>query len=354
MNHLCGNKQAYNFIKEWIIKQLETTDKRLSYNNLLFVCGNSGIGKSYSVHKIASEILDLHVVSITSANCASTAELNDLMLKNTSSSMIQVLKNDTRKKIIIIDEFESMMAIDRTINTTLLNILTLQKLKMVPVICIISSDMMKKIGNIKKKCQIIELSEPSDDDILKLIQTLAVNRDIKYLSEVATTSAGNISQAIKKIHDKDESYQQIDKLLNINILYGKKFDRELNRRVVLTDPWIIPLKYHENLIDELQKRRICIAKSHEFYKEFLKTFVLFDQYMFHNSTDIATDIFVSSMYQLHNMQLKKNCISSIDNFTKLLSYMSLQKKNMKKQIEEGDFPLYQVGSYLRRNYMFLK
>ncbi len=352
MDTLCGNHHLYDKIRVWILQQLSLGDERLSYNNLLFVSGNSGIGKTFSIHKIAKDILNLHVVNISSANCGSSAELNDLMLKNTSSSMIQVLTNDTRRKVIIIDEFESIMAIDRTINMTVLNILASKKLRMVPVICIISSEMIKKIGNIKKKCKIVELLEPTNDDIFRLLRNMAPDQDPQYLHEVAMASVGNISQAIKKIHRQDETYHGVDELVNINMLYGKKFDREMNRKILLTDPWIIPLKYHENLISELQRRKISIANSNKFYKDFLKNFILFDQYMFHNKTDIATDIFVSSMHPLYNIQLKKHCISSIDNFTKLLSYMSLQKKNIKKQIEEEDFPLDQVGSYLRRNYMF--
>ena len=152
--NLCGNKKQYAAIKEWILSQYTRNDVKISIDNFLFVTGNSGIGKSFSILRICEE-LELHVVYLTTNNCTSSAELMDNVIKCTTSSMLQVLTNDKRKKILIIDEFESMMAIDRTINTTLLNILIDKKMKSIPIICISSIEIVKKLELSRKNVRLL-------------------------------------------------------------------------------------------------------------------------------------------------------------------------------------------------------
>ena len=50
----------------------------------------------------------------------------------------------------MIDNYESILSIDRTINNTLLNILNSKKNKNISIICICNNDLLKKLGNIKK------------------------------------------------------------------------------------------------------------------------------------------------------------------------------------------------------------
>ena len=47
------------------------------------------------------------------------------------------------------------------------------------------------------------------------------------------------------------------------------------------------------------------------------------------NNEIAIDYFISSIYLLFNFKQKKNTSHNLNNFTKLLSYLSLQKKNNK-------------------------
>lgn len=336
-------------IKEWILAQISTQkNNKLSLNNLVFVSGNSGIGKTHYICKLCED-LGLFVIYLTTNNCSTSEELNDIIFKSITSSIVQVLTNDSKQKIIIIDEFESMMAIDKTINSTLLDILTAGKLKSVPIICISSLEIVKKIGIIKKKCKIIELPNPSNDTILNVLTDLYPDKDTKYLKEIADASNGNISQSIQKIQNKSVSsskqFDDMDENLSINMLYcitPTTFNREHIRRIMLADQWLIPLKFHENLISELQNRAGTIARKNEFYKTFMHNVVTFDTMMNNNSN--AADYFASMIYQLSQLPLKKNSVSKIDNFTKILSYMSLQKKYMKKSYSTK-FPLYQIGNY---------
>lgn len=344
-NGLCGNQERYGYIKEWINKQIDITNSRLSFENFLFVCGNSGIGKTHSILKICEE-LNLFVSYLTTNNCSSSVELKDCIVKNTSSSLIQILTNDTKKKIIIIDEFDSMISLDRTINTTMFNILAEKKYKLVPIICISSLDVVKKIGNIKKKCEIIELGHPTNEDIYCLLKNLNKNISEEMLKNVINKSNNNLYQCMNNISIENSRflYDKTDDIINVNELYGKTYNQEYIVKLLLNDPWLYPLRYHENLINELQNRELTTKRQHEFYKHFMNNIVFFDLLMYNNLIQDACHVFTLMTYNLYKINHKKNKSSDLSNFTKILSYLSLQKKNIKKNYTSV-FPIYQLDSY---------
>lgn len=362
IDELCGNNEQYEEIRVWLQKQLVLQNStKLTIDNLLFVSGNSGIGKTHSIKHIC-KTMNLHMVYISTHNCWSAEELNDLLIKNTSSSMIQVLSNDTKKKVIVIDDFESMMAIDRTINTTLLNILTNGKLKCVPIVCIASCDIVKKVGMLKKKCKIIEIPNPSDDDIIKMLLKSQLKHDdmhqieriekIERIERIVRSCGGNISQCLNKLENLCDD---MDTSVAIGTLYGNNFHRDNIRKLVMTDPWLIPLRFHENLITELKNKKSTIGKNQAFYKKFMYDLLYFDLLIHNNCIELACDYFASIIYFSYTIHPKKNAATNLHNFTKILSYLSLQKKYSKKSYS-SNFPLYQIGNYhtniIGRNFMF--
>jgi len=341
----CGNTDKYNYIIEWINKQISIKNSKLNFNNLLFVCGGSGIGKTHSILKICEE-LNLFVSYITTSNCSSSAELKDCIIKNTTSSLIQVLTNDTKKKIIVIDEFESMISIDRTINATLFNILAENKYKLIPIICISSTDIIKKIGNIKKKCEIIELNTPTHGEIYRVLKYIYKDIPDDVINNVVNNSNSNLNQCINNISLESSAtlYDRTDQVININDLYGKTFNQEYIVKILLIDPWLYPLRFHENLIDELNIRDSTVKKNHELYKTFMHNIVFFDLLMYNNLIQDACYLFTLMTHSLYLIKHKNNKNSELSNFTKILSYLSLQKKNIKKNYISM-FPIYQLDNY---------
>jgi hypothetical protein len=115
-----------------------------------------------------------------------------------------------------------------------------------------------------------------------------------------------------------------------------------------------PLKYHENLQNELNKRKISNTKSKHLYKNFMQNLIIFDKL----PLDIGPDIFTSIIYPISKLPIKSMECDD-ERFTKLLSYMSLQKKYIKESFNscKSDFPLYQLSSYhtniaIRNNMFF--
>ena len=129
-----------DFIKNWIL----TPREKLSLESCLFITGNSGIGKSYAINKLCNE-LDFFIININSFNCYSSKQLTDLLFKSFVSSLIQQLTLNTQKKIIIIDEFETLLSFDSTMNIHLFNFLNTSH-KHIPIICILSNNI--KLGGL--------------------------------------------------------------------------------------------------------------------------------------------------------------------------------------------------------------
>lgn len=328
-------------ISDWIFSSYE--NQKLSFNSCLFISGNSGIGKSYIINKIAND-LELFIINIDSNNCSSSSQLSDLLLKAFVSSLIQILTNNNKKKIIIIDDFDILMAIDNTINICLYNFIlnNQSKLKHIPIIIIINNDLIKKIGEIKKKCKIIELPKMEIDDIYKILliynEKLTFNETIKIIDE----TNGNLANAIKIVNKTN--YNNNDDLIITEDLFGNKYDRNKFKLIILKEQWIIPLNFHENLIIELINNRKGLKKDkEEFYKNFIINFCYFDIFM-NNNNDIGIDFFITSIAGLFKFDLKKNKNKEKGNFTKMLSYLSLQKKNNKNSYK-STFPINQFGNY---------
>jgi hypothetical protein len=311
-----------DYIKNWIIDSYNNT--KLSCKSCLFIMGNSGIGKTYIVNSICVE-LDLFVVNINSFNCGSSKQLVDLLYKSFISSLIQNLTNNTQKKIIIIDEFETLLSFDSTMNIHLLNFL-MSNHKHIPIICITSNDIIKKLGEIKKQCIFYELPLPSNNDIHNILITYKPNITFNETLEIIKQSNNNIKICIQIV--TNTYYNSVDEILDIALLYSNNFNRQSFKKIINKDQWIIPLKFHENLINELNNKNCLKKNKNNFYKLFIYNFCFFDIMMIKNN-EIAIEYFISSIYDLFFLKNKKNKSHNLNNFTKLLSYLSLQKKNNK-------------------------
>lgn len=333
-------------IKKWILDFYNKDDKYLSFDSCLFIIGNSGIGKTYNIYNLCNE-LDLYIIDIDTNICISSILFNDFIIKSLTTSLIQQLTNNNKKKIIIIDDFDILISNDSVINITLLNILsTINKYKNIPIICISSIELIKKIGNIKKKCKIIEYNDLTNEEIINIILSndKYKNYDINYLNNIINNNNNNLNQCFKVLENMNINNHYIDKKYNNLYIYSNNYNRDIYFKIILKDQWLIPLNFHENLINLLNNKRCNINIKNNIYKQFIYNFCYFNTMMIENNTDIAIDFFISFIYNINNIPFKKNKNNEITNFTKILSYLSLQKKNLKISYN-NNFPIYQIGNY---------
>lgn len=331
-----------DIIKNWIIDSYNN-QKKLSFDSCIFINGNSGIGKTYAINNLCKD-LDLFIINIDSFNCSSSVQFSDLLFKSYVSSLIQILTNNTSKKIIIIDDFDILLSLDNTINISLYNFILNNsgKLKHIPIICIINNSIGKKLGDIKKKCIMYDFPKLSNNEIFEILNIYKPNISIKEVNKIINDPIFNLSTAIRIVTNR--YYNHNDDIIAIDDLYSNIFNRDNLRRVINKEQWIIPLNFHENLITELYNNRKGIKKEKEiFYKSFLLNLCYFDIIMNKNN-EIGIEFFICIVEGLFNIPNKKLKISRLSNFTKMLSYLSLQKKTNKSNYNKS-FPFQFIGNY---------
>jgi len=328
-------------IEEWIIDSYN--NNKLSFNSCIFVSGNSGIGKTYMINNICQK-LNLFIINIDSFNCSSSQQLNDLLFKSFVSSLIQILTNNNSKKIIIIDDFDILIALDNTINLALYNFIlnNTNKLKHIPIICICNNNIIKRIGDIKKKCKIFESPKINNNEVFEILKSYKSDLKFKDILDIINNPKFNLADAIRIV--TNTYYNHNDDIIGLDDLYSNIFNRDKLRRIINKEQWIIPLNFHENLILELYNNRKGIKKQKEiYYKFFLENLCYFDIIM-NKSNEIGIELFISIIEELFNIPLKKLKEPRINNFTKMLSYLSLQKKTNKSNYNKL-FPFQNIGNY---------
>lgn len=333
---LCGNHKIYENILLWLKNFNYNT--RISVESCIIVSGFNCTGKSYSIKKIC-EYLKYHIINIDNHRCYNSSQLKDLIFKSATSSMMQVLANTCENKVIIIDNFDSMYIIDKGIISVLLKILTDKKLKNIPIICITSNDIYKKMGDIKKKCKTYEIIIPTQDEVLLYFNKRDLNKN--YIKGLYVKNEGNLERIFTDVENKEGGnniyINELDKVQDINALYEHKFDREQVRKIVETDIHTIPLKIHDNIIKELENRKVSYQKTNQFYKLYMNIMCLYDFNMQKDNGMIGLELFVCIVYFLSILKYKKSN-------TKILNYLSIPKNNV-NTLYNAEFPIYQISNY---------
>jgi hypothetical protein len=348
LNILCGNKIFYEDILNWL--KNFNYNLRISKDSCIIITGKTCIGKTYSINKICS-IINYDIININNNNCFNSAELSDIIFKSTTSSLVQQLTNNIKKKVIIIDNFDCIYMADKTINTTLLKILIDNKIKNIPIICIANEEIIRKIGDIKKSCKIYNLEIPSKNEICNYLSNIKYEKkklSKSYIEKLYDMSKGNLNKLFNNLDKKNDEilYEDTpDDDIDVNILYLNTFDRNKVVKIINKEQWAIPLKFHENIIIELNNRNISQKNKIEYYKQFIDIMCLYDYYMYKNNNEICVSIFAYNIYQLSLFKYKKGAVHNLGKFTKILTYLSLQKKNIKQNYKCNKFPLYQIQNY---------
>lgn len=318
--------------------------KNISFDSCILIHGKSGIGKSYKINQICNE-LNLNINHFTTSNVGNSNEFEDLLIKKTTvkTNVANIFNNiyNNKKDIIIVDDYDILISIDRTINSTLYNILNGKKHKNICIICICNTEILKKIGNIKKKCKIVEFPQLSRAEIKEILKKYKKINNLR-LEEILSKIDGNIQNG-KNMVDY-ECNSEVDKIIDFEYIYKTNIDINNIIKLLSTDTWLISLRFHENLIDDLKNRKSELKKKNLFYKNFINDFCFFDLLINKNAMEYAINIMSYQIFILSNIEIKNKKKKNENNFTKLLSYLSLQKKNIKKGYSFNSH-YYQIGSY---------
>jgi len=359
--------------------------KNLTNGQVLFVTGFSGIGKTLGTRLLIQEG-GWNALWLDSSNCKDGKDIHDKMIKFHRWMDLETMMGGTEvrvgvgggKKLIVIDELESLVKLDRNVMGYILQYLKSFQEKGLPMVIIGHIDMFKKIGELRERvtCS-VSLSRLQDIDMFLFFKKRLPKNKIKLtdLMRIAEDSRGNIYVALQAVEarlgkargkaplvcpyvgDEHRTFSEIFQCKNPTMVTS----------LLLEDSWMHPLKIHENVIKVLGPVE---------YQAFLKGYGDYEHWSFHIRDSIVEDS-IYPMYFLAYLLLyyigkggtgvggesgagpggrvgtgkgpggRMGGEETTMEFSKLLSYISTQKKYKKMILEKvpGNYPVEHVGYY---------
>jgi hypothetical protein len=379
-----GNTQASSNIVNWIRNEIPDENIKLDKECVCIVVGNSGVGKTYGIIAAIKQC-NVEVFYLNKDQCTNSKEFKDYIAKLTSSNVVLQFSNiPSRKALLFIDDIESLLDADRTFVNSFNTILN-SKLNAIKIILSCNTASFKALSKslIFGHCVLINISSVQSivDFINSTLNETNTVLPLLRVKEIAIDSLGSLSSALNMVrmdvNSRSNDNIQVSGEINTNNTnntnntsyrdrsdefpeVAKMFqtvDRHQVRYLIELDPWLHPLRFHENVLHELGTR-IGFKKDKELiYTSILKNLCIWDHMMTDGKggdISYAVEHACSTILMMRDYPKKKTYQScaSVDEFTRMFNYLSLKKKNQLAlyDAEKTGFPWNEVGSMNKKMY----
>ena len=283
INQILNREEKASNIKDILIN-FEKNKNNVLFKKGIYVYGDPGTGKTSFVTNILKE-LDYDIIKYDAGDIRNKFIIDTITKHNMSDRNIMSLFNKKVKKIaIIMDEIDGMNNGDKGGINTLIKLIRPKKTKkqkleettMNPIICIGNYHIDKKIKELMKVCNTVELKIPSQPQVSTIVKTLLpyindtiknkiinfIQGDLRKLENIYNIYVKNPdlfnSEIIENIFQlksyNDDTKQITQKLINLPF----KID-DHNTIMNETDRTIVGLLWHENIIDVIGKMEKSIS-----------------------------------------------------------------------------------------------
>lgn len=370
-----GNLHAQQEINQWFTHFQPSA--KLSSASCLVVSGPNGIGKTTLMRYLCAQHQFL-IHWITPDNCDSGKSLQDMLKKFTQSTIDDAWGKDHTQSIIVIDGLDILMSNDRNLFLILHQLIT--KNTTIPdkaIVLITEPSILKKLQDSKLSQLIVRMKSISVSDlcvymkhtfpelnastIMKLVD--ACDGNLVHARELASFERGNHTESLHSIANEIQTLsvsssknESNEKQPDMNELYVQKSIPSW-MKLFLLEPWMHPLRFHENFLKEMENSRKLKAEKCHIYMDLLSYLIEWDTYMgflLENNmeasmVELPLEQFCLNIHTLIDRLKRqyplKHSNESLTEFTKLLSQLSLQKKYCQQFFEtyNGDsYPIHEL------------
>jgi DNA polymerase III delta prime subunit len=275
-----------------ILGDFEKNKTDLLFKRGIYIYGDPGSGKTTFVMNLLKE-LGYDVIKYDAGDIRNKSIIETITKHNMSDKNIMSMFHKNVKKIaIVMDEIDGMNSGDKGGITTLIKLIRPKKTKkqrqevvtMNPIICIGNYHVDKKIKELMKVCNSIELKSPTQNQMYFIINKLYENVEEKNIAKMCEIIQGDLRKLtyLYQLYLKDKTI--INKSYIYEILQKKSYNEDTKKLVKNlfnnnynisdhcsimneTDRTSVGLLWHENIIDLLEKDSVNISLP--FYSKLL-------------------------------------------------------------------------------------
>jgi DNA polymerase III delta prime subunit len=296
LNVLLGREKDVAFIKE-SLKNFELNRNNLTVKKGIYIYGNPGSGKTDFVVSILKE-MDYDVIKYDAGDIRNKSIIDTITKHNMSDKNIMSLFHKKIKRIVIVmDEIDGMNNGDKGGINSLIKLIRPKKTKkqkqeeitMNPIICIGNYHIDKKIKELMKVCNTLELKSPTTEQMTTIVKEIMpgetccedivqyVQGDLRKVKNIYSIYKNNKNilkkEMIQNIFRK-KSYNDDTKKITMKLINQPFSIEEHNTIMNETDRTIVGLLWHENIIDVLNN--VPMNKAIPFYLSLLNNMCFAD------------------------------------------------------------------------------
>ena len=273
INKLLDREDKSKYIKE-ILTSFESNKNNLLFKKGIYIYGEPGTGKTTFITNILKE-LNYDIIKYDAGDIRNKSVIDDITKHNMSDKNIMSLFNKQIKKIaIIMDEIDGMNNGDKGGINSLIKLIRPKKTKkqkleevtMNPIICIGNYKVDKKIKELMKVCNVVELNTPNMVQLNSILNILVPNVsdiikhkiidyiqcDLRKLNNIYNIYLNKpdcfSSDLINNIFHL-KSYSDDTKKITYKLLNNYYTIENHNNIMNETDRTSVGLLWHENIID---------------------------------------------------------------------------------------------------------
>ncbi len=356
MNEILERTQIENEMCN-ILKNFEKCHTNVNFKKGFYIYGSSGVGKTTFVLDILKK-MNYDVIHYDAGDVRNKALIENIASNNISSyNVLDMMHKRVKKIAIVMDEIDGMNSGDKGGLTALIKLIRQKKTKkqrlesmtLNPIICIGNYGVDKKIKELMKVCNLVELKAPTTPQIRKLVKTNFPEIEESKIDIIDKYVCGDLRKLgfIQKLYSK--SPELVSNTILQNILNIKTFNEDTNTitkslisqsykmedhntLINETDRTTVALLWHENIVDVIPKQ---VDKGLPFYLRFLENVcysdyidrITFQNQIWHfNEMSSLMKTFNNNRI-FHLLDCQKDKLENI-RFTKVLTKYSTEYNNI--------------------------
>jgi hypothetical protein len=265
-----NRNEAMTTIKTFLSK-FEENKHNLSISRGLYLYGEAGVGKTYLIKQVLTE-MNYDIVYYDASDVRNKTIIDGLANNNMADTNVLSMFHKKIKKIaIVMDDVDGMNNGDKGGINNLIKLIRPKKTKkqkkeeytLNPIICVGNAHVDKKIKELKNVCECIKIDKPSVTQVVEIINArinttnskqLAnyVNGDLRKLENIleliekGIISSNTLTTMFEYKSSNDDTKQITSKLLNTY------YPIQSHTTIINdTDRTSVGLLFHENVVDML-------------------------------------------------------------------------------------------------------